>query len=79
MADTADDKKAYTLEEGVGRLQDESGYSAASSGPSSWVRCSDCVADGLDIVRDITADIPLVALGVAALAGFVTGAAFARR
>ncbi|GEN61852.1 hypothetical protein AOE01nite_00760 [Acetobacter oeni] len=78
MAEIGEDKTSYTLEEGVGRLQDDP-IAGSSEGGTGWAWCSDCVADSLDTVRDITADIPLVSLGVAAVFGVVTGALIARR
>ncbi|NHO33276.1 hypothetical protein GOB85_12360 [Acetobacter sp. LMG 1636] len=82
MAETGQDETQYTLEDGVGRLQDGPGRGVGkepSGRGTGWAACSDCVTDGLDTVRDITADIPLLALGVATVAGFVTGILIARR
>ncbi|NHN87728.1 hypothetical protein [Acetobacter conturbans] len=64
----------YTLESGIGRLQDEDGPHT-----SRWASVNDCMTDGLDILRDLTVDTPIRTLSVALVFGSLCGMWLARR
>lgn len=71
MAQGSDDTEDFTLESGIGRLQDNSPQRRATAGEH--------VEDTLDLVRDIVVDMPLVAAGTVAVLGLVLGGWLARR
>lgn len=71
MAQGSDDAGDFTLESGIGRLQDSS--------PQRRTTAGEHVEDTLDLVRDIVVDMPLVATGVVAVLGLVLGGWLARR
>lgn len=76
MTDIQNEEQDAVPENGVGLLGDSA---CDGKGTTLWARFSDSVADVFNVVRDITADVPGIAVGTAACAGMLIGAAAARR
>ncbi len=73
------DQVSGKIKEGIGSVMGDSATEASGKAQQFGGQAQSAYADAIDTVRDLTADQPLLAVGVAVGIGFVLGALLARR
>lgn len=72
MSTTNPNIAPHVLEEGIGSLQDGLAANLRQTGRRVLNKANNVFAEILDTVRDLTADKPVVSIGVAATLGYAS-------